>query len=179
MGIFIMKQIELKGKNGIGIFVKVDDADFEYLNKFKWYLKKGDNTNYARRNLTQINGRTLQILMHREILGLSDPKILGEHEDQDGLNNQRQNLRPCNTRENARNKRAKKNSTSKYLGVGTQNAKGNNKIYQYWTAHIKYDGKDHHIGSFPYTPEGEIMAAKRYDEKAKEHFKEFANLNFK
>lgn len=42
------------------------------------------------------------VIMHRMILGLTDPDIEADHRDNDGLNNQRENLRPCSHRENIR-----------------------------------------------------------------------------
>jgi hypothetical protein len=56
---------------------------------------------------------------------------------------------------------------SQYRGVCWH--KSNNK----WIAHIKYDGKDHHIGYF----EDEEEAAKAYDKAAREHHGEKAQLN--
>ena len=44
---------------------------------------------------------------------------------------------------------------------------------------IRINGKKKFIGSFPPTKEGEIAAAKAYDEAAKKHYGDFANLNFK
>lgn len=42
------------------------------------------------------------VLMHRLIMGLTDPLIEGDHKDNDGLNNQRYNLRECSHIENMR-----------------------------------------------------------------------------
>jgi hypothetical protein len=70
----------------------VDEEDFDRLNKHKWYACKNGNTFYALRK-SNVNGKRLTILMHREILGLKpgDPGV--DHRDGNGLNNRRKNLR--------------------------------------------------------------------------------------
>jgi hypothetical protein len=46
------------------------------------------------------NGHT--ILMHRVILGVTDPHVQVDHRDNDGLNNIRDNLRTCTHKQNQR-----------------------------------------------------------------------------
>lgn len=41
-------------------------------------------------------------MMHRWIMGVTDPEIEVDHRDNDGLNNQRYNLRPCTHLQNMR-----------------------------------------------------------------------------
>lgn len=153
-----------------GKFAQVDDQDFEYLNQFKWGASKPTNNNnyYATRTFQEGEKRK-QIKMHREILGLTDPKQLGDHKDNDGLNNQRNNLRACNYSENARNKRKSNNKTSKYKGVCFY------KRYGKWMTQVRVNNKVRCFGYF----KTEIEAAKMYDTKAKEVYGSFANLNFK
>lgn len=47
-----------------------------------------------------------------------------------------------------------------------------------WWAKIKHDGKQHYLGSFPLTAEGEIAAARAYDDAARKLYGEFAAVNF-
>lgn len=47
-----------------------------------------------------------------------------------------------------------------------------------WEARINHKGKRIIIARFPYTPEGELLAAKAYDKKAKELQGDSAKLNF-
>lgn len=156
----------------------VDDEDFEVLNKYRWRLvdNKRNSTYYAKR-VYRVGDRKLEkkkeVLLHREILGLTNPKELCDHKDGNGLNCQKSNIRKCNSYENNRNRAKKKNATSKYLGVHLH--KNNNGKNKYWVASIL--GKA--IGRFKYTESNEIEAAKLYDIKAKEYFGEFANPNFK
>lgn len=164
-----------------GQFAQVDDEDYDYLNQFKWCTQKNRNTYYAVRAI-HMNGKKCKVIMHRVILELKDSKILVDHIDRNGLNNQRNNLRSCNNSQNQMNKRSK--GISKYLGVSLQNYKSTSKntpelIYNKWHAAISPNKKRISLGLYPFTPEGEILAAKAYDQAAKEHYGEFANLNFK
>jgi len=78
-----MKQIPLTK----GYFAQVDDEDFTKVNQFKWYASRGkkDPTFYAERG-KRVNGKISIILLHRFVMGLTDPKIQVDHEDHDGLN---------------------------------------------------------------------------------------------
>lgn len=164
-----MKQIPLTQ----GQFALVDDEDFEELNQFKWSAAKFKNKFYAVRTRLKredffIKGKKVMIKMHRQILGLTDPKIYCDHRDRDSLNNQRHNLRSCDFIENSRNKSPEKGSSSKYKGVHW------NKKNEKWRSSIRINGKSKYLGSFY----DEIEAAKKYDEYAKIYHKEFAYLNF-
>lgn len=158
-----MKEIKLtQGKVAL-----VDDEDFEELSKFKWCALKAPKTYYAIRRGNDFKKST--IYMHREILKLTDSKIQGEHKDNNGLNNQKSNLRTCTNSENQRNKTCKINGTSNYKGVYW------NKKNKKWDVRICINKKRTYVGHF----KNEIEAAKAYDKKAKELFGEFAYLNFK
>ncbi len=174
-----MKLIEISKrsvKNREPIFVKVDDEDFEYLNKYTWaltYNRAGNKyaTCHDRNKKTASGKYSAKIKMHRLILNLTDPKVLCDHRDGDGLNNQKHNLRECNRAENARNKNANKIGTSKYLGVFAHK----NKYGPKWCAKITVNNKGIYLGIYTC----EIEAAKSYDVAAKKHFGEFAHINIK
>lgn len=162
-----MKLIPLSknGKNKGLYFAQVDDEDFEYINQFNWSVKMGKSVFYC--HSLVFKERTT---LHRFILGLkAGDKIIVDHKDHDGLNNQKYNLRKCTLSENARNKTAKKSGTSKYLGVVFNKYKGK------WEATIKINGKNKCLGTFNI----EMDAAEEYDKNATIYYKEFANLNFK
>lgn len=165
-----MKTIELtRGKVAI-----VDDSDYVWLSQYNWYAYAcGDHWVAARnQSLPKGSARVQQIItMHREILGLKkgDGKVC-DHKDHDPLIIQRINLRVCTTKDNVRNRRSARNSSSKYLGVARSQSKKSP-----WQAQIRVDGKLIYLGSFV----SEDEAAKVYDKKALELFGEFANPNFK
>lgn len=144
-----------------GLVALVDDEDYEELNQYKWSAIKGRSTNYASRGVYFSNNKQKHIYMHRQILGLTDPKINTDHINHNGLDNRRENLRPATNQQNHWNSLPKKG----YKGVHNINFR--------WTSSIKHDGKLIHLGIFG-TPE---EAAKAYNEKAIEYFGEYANPN--
>lgn len=89
-----------------------------------------------------------------------------DHKDRDTTNDRIENLRPATRGENQRNRTSSKNSRSKYLGVVCDRNK-------YWLCRICINGKTKHIGCF----KTEEEAALAYNEMAKIHHGEFANLN--
>ena len=105
--------------------------------------------------------------MHRAIMNPPDGTVV-DHINRNSLNNRRCNLRICTQKENLRNGRPSRRSTSRFKGVYFD------KQTRKWIAKIGYNGKTIHLGSF----EDEVEAAKAYDRKAYELFKDFAYLNF-
>lgn len=143
----------------------VDDEDYEFISQWKWHYD-GTHGGYAIR--TQRQGkRSLHFKMHRVIMGVTDPQILVDHRDVDGLNNQRSNLRVCSHRQNNCNKVKSKNRSSRYKGVSFY------KKYGTWEAGICVNYKNIYLGRF----ETEEEAALAYNRKAVELHGEFALLN--
>lgn len=154
------------------MFALVDDADFLYLNKFKWQALRIRNKWYAKRDrvVGDVGGKC--ILMHREIFKISGGnKIQVDHINGDGLDNQKNNLRLCSNQQNNCNKSKYKTNTSGYKGVTFDK---NSKRQKRWMAQITFSGKRLALGYF----KDRLDAAKAYDEKAKELFGQFAVLNF-
>jgi hypothetical protein len=156
---------ELIIKNGITF---IDEEDLPLVSGHNWRVSaKGYVIDYKR-----IDGKTKVIFMHRLILGLPEKYPLVDHINHNPLDNTRINLRTATYSENARNTTAR--GKSKYLGVSFQLCKYKDKIYPpYIKAKIRINGKNFHIGTF----KTEIEAARAYNEVAKKHHGEFANLN--
>lgn len=153
-----MKEIPLTR----GLVAIVDDQDFEELLKYKWHALKGKFTFYAARS----SGKKV-ILMHRQILGISERTMFVDHINGIGVDNCRTNIRACSMNENNTNKRGYKNNISGAKGVGIM--KGGKK----WRALITHNKKQVYLGCFD-TP---TEAAKAYNEAALRLHGEFAFLN--
>lgn len=147
-------------------FAIVDDRDFEWLNQWTWALWiTRDKRRYARRtvNRRKLKPQYITVLMHRLILGLSDPLMDVDHWDGNGLNNQRANLRTCNDSHNLANQnRNKAGLTSKYKGVHR---------FRNGTWRAKAAGK--YLGTF----HSERDAALAYNAAAVVAYGEFAKVN--
>lgn len=168
-----------------GEYAMVDDEDYDFLSQWKWHCSNERGRKYAcRRQYRKDGSRRSKILkMHRVILGLTNPKKLGDHKDGNGLNNQRNNIRKATHKQNLRNRHTVRFLTSKYKGVykyiSTSSYRGKSYKYVYWRSSITVNGKEKGLGHFKYDKNGETDAAKAYDEAAKKYLKEFASLNFK
>lgn len=164
----------------------VDNDTYNDLSKWKWQAMKHHTGSYYVARTCRI-GKQKKVSMHRYLMGTDNPEILVDHKDRNGLNNQKNNLRICTPAENAKNRVSKRGATSKYLGVyiGTARKTYNTKrgvitnVKTSYRAKIKTEKKEVSLGTFPFTPDGEILAAKAYDKAAIKYHKEFANLNFK
>jgi hypothetical protein len=162
-----MKTIELTQ----GYIALVDDADFDRVSAQKWCanVDRRRGKVYAYRKTHGPHDKRKSIYLHRVLLGVSDPKVRVDHDDGNGLNNQRYNLRPCTNGQNNMNQQKRSDGvSSRYKGVCWH--KRDKKIY----AAIKLDGKSKFLGSFA----SERDAAKSYDAAAREHFGDFAVCNF-
>jgi HNH endonuclease/AP2 domain len=152
-----MKKIKLT----LGKVALVDDADFEMLNKYKWYARKRNSTFYATRAYQKNRTNTG---MHRIIM--NTPKGMDtDHCDRDGLNNQRENLRVCSRSENLMNRSKFKNNTSGYKGVSWFEPS------KKWQANIQFNSKQIHLGLFN-TKE---LAYQAYIEACQKYHKKFAH----
>lgn len=150
-------------KKGVPYVIFFDEADLEIITGINWKIsEKG----YVRASHTSKKCPP-QILLHRFLLGVFDKNIFVDHKNRNPLDNRRENLRLCTKAQNNCNKIAR--GSSKYLGVRYRAS------CKKYIATISYSGKGYWIGQFKV----EEDAARAYDEAAKIHHGEFANLNFK
>lgn len=156
-----MKEIKLTQ----GQVALVDNEDFERVINFKnkWYAQKSSDGFYAKARI-----KDKKILMHRIIMGVTDSAIKVDHINHNTLDNRKENLRVCTNAENGRNRKINRDNTTGYKGVV---------CFSYdktkFIAQIKFQNKQRRIGMFKTAKEAAIA----YNEKAKELFGEFANLN--
>ena len=154
-----MKKIKLsqQGKNKGRFFAIVDEEDFEYLNQWRWsYNARG----YA------VRGKDL-LPLHRFLLQPPDNRMV-DHINGNGLDNRKENLRICESKDNQRNQRKQQGTKSKYKGAYWHNQ---NKC---WMAGITFESKFIFLGLF----KTEHQAALCYDLWAADLFGKFARLNF-
>ena len=153
-----------------GHYAQVDDDDFEFLSQFKWYAvkpKKGTRCIYAAHNSGR-GGKSKYVLMHRLLLRASKGQRI-DHEDRNGLNNQRYNLRFCTNQQNIANSQLAKKSACGFRGVSWSTP------MKKWRARIGGRGKEKVVGYYT-TPED---AARARDAAAIIEYGAFAMLNFK
>lgn len=122
-----------------GFYTKVDDEDFIYLCKFRWFY----NCGYAARVIPFIGNKRKQkiIYMHREILE-TPSGYETDHINRDRLDNRKINLRVCKHTANMLNQNLHNNNRSGYAGVVW------NKKCNKWQSQIKCNYKTIYLGLF-------------------------------
>lgn len=129
------------------------DLEHVYVGDLAWRISNGYVMGFK-------NGKNVRL--HRLVMGAKPGEVV-DHINHNLLDNRSSNLRICTTSENMRNiKKDKLKGVSFY------------KRDSRWSAYITFNYKKIHLGYF----ETAEQAAKRYDEKAKELYGEFACLNF-
>lgn len=161
-----VKKIPLHSSKHPGLFALVDDEDYKWLSLREWGVFVAvAGSPYA----AFWDNKGVDVLMHRDILGLSKGDGLkGDHKDGNTLNNQRANLRRATHAQNMRNRKLQNNNTTGFKGVYFRPKQLN------FIARLKHDGKDKYLGSFG----DEVTAAQAYDVAARANYGEFARLNF-
>ena len=147
----------------------VDTADFDWLNQWKWCAvwRKEMQSYYAARSI-RLNGKKMQIYMHRLILGLEfGNKMQGDHiRSGQTLDNRRSNIRVATKTQNNCNSRPRIDNKCGLKGVHWETCRNR------WVAEIRILGKRFHLGCF-LTKEAAFAA---YCEAATRHHGEFARL---
>ncbi len=148
-----------------GDFAVVDLEDVEWLTQWDWHR---NSEGYAVRMDRDKSGKRLHVRMHRALAERWGWPIASkdvDHWNRDGLDNRRENLRPCTRIQNSRNRGPQKNNTSGYKGVTW------NKRAKRWEAKIWLNGGCIHLGKFERVED----AAAAYAAAAAKHYGEFAH----
>lgn len=159
-----MKEIPLS----CGKVALVDDKDYDDVSQHSWTATQSSRRNrtwYAVRNGR--SGEPCRVYLHRYIMGVLDQgrTIEVDHIDNDGLNNQRGNLRLCTHQQQACNKAPI--NDGRYKGVHQRRDTGR------WVAQIMTHGR--HISESQY-PTAQ-QAALAHDHLARKHHGRYAWLN--
>ena len=158
-----------------GYFAIVDDEDFARVCQHKWWVQQPSRQpsagheplRYAMGRVTYDDGTRHLQQLGRFILGLlPDDSRCPNHKNGNPLDNRRENLRIASRTENMQN-RAAVGGRSRFKGVYWSNS------HNRWRASLRLAGRTiKRVGST------EEHAAQIYDGLAREHFGEFARLNF-
>lgn len=151
----------MKFQTSNGHEVQIDDADAEIVQRWTWRAEKRHNTFYA---FASIEGKNVR--MHRLIMGAKAGEQI-DHEDLNGLNNCRANLRRCTNGQNRANTPKRRGVESRFKGVTW------NRTSRAWSARIYGQDVRAYLGLYA----TEEDAALAYDRAAEAHYGEFARLN--
>lgn len=155
----MVQQIPL-GKSASAL---VDDADYEHLTQYDWFLSK---TGYAV-GLVPREGKFQVVYMHRYLLN-APPTHVVDHINGSALDNRRANLRLATPQQNVQNKCVSPLSATGLKGVGWH------KRRRKFHARIQLQGVRVHLGFF----DDARTAALAYDAAARALFGPFALCNY-
>jgi len=158
--------IPLSGRAGDGLYALVDPEDYDAARQYVWHALRTPHTTYAARKVRRPDGTWTTQRLHR-FLSPDAPDMI-DHANGDGLDNRRCNLRHATRSENGRNARRRSNNTTGYIGVTWHTGHGK------FQAQAQHHGRQHHIGYYT-TAEA---AARARDAYVRQHYGEFAALNF-
>lgn len=139
----------------------IDREDLARVSQFTWRAVKQCRTWYA---VTRVGRK--EIKLHRFIMKVAPDAVI-DHRNRDGLDNRKENLRPCTRGQNRCNAIGwPETRRSKYKGLSLNKGR--------WQARIKINRRTICLGTYA----DEVEAAKAYDAAAKKFHGEFARLNF-
>lgn len=153
-----MKRVKLT----CGKYALIDDEDFDRIEKHSWHLVKIGSVFYAATGIWNGSNMTTYYL-HRFIMN-TPKRLVTDHIDGNGLNNQKSNLRVCTSSQNHMNTGLQKNNTSGYRGVMWY------KRDKKWLAVIKIDKKLINLGKY----KEKSKAIEIRSKAEKKYYKEFA-----
>jgi hypothetical protein len=118
-------------------FTVVDDADYEWANRWKWQLNRNS---YACRN-ARIDGKYKKVYLHR-LINQTPTGLDTDHINRDKLDNRRANLRSSTRSQNNHNSPPSKANKSGVKGVSWDKARSR------WRANMEKNGQLFSLGRF-------------------------------
>lgn len=161
-----MSAIEVPLSSGKVALISPEDAGRVLAHKWSYH---GEGYACRTERVTLPDGSRVrqEILLHRFIMN-APASLDVDHEDRNGLNCQRYNMRIATRSENIANSGSRNGSFCPYKGVFYRRDRGN------YRSEITVNYHKRHLGCFP-TPED---AARAYDIAALAAWPKFAHLNF-
>ena len=102
-------------------YILIDIEDYAKCCKYRWRVKINNNTYYAYTSIKKDDGTYFTTTIHRVIMFddhlNSDPNIMVDHINRNGLDNRKLNLRYCDNRQNQWNARVASNNLTGVTGV--------------------------------------------------------------
>lgn len=153
-----MKLIPLRNKNHEVIaHTKIDDEDYERVNKYKWHLK---DERYAMGWIKEPERK--KIFLHHFLIGKPPKSYVTDHKNNDTFDNRKSNLHHVTRAQNNQNADKRRNG-AQYMGINYD------KRQKIWTA--KCSGCN--LGTF----KNDEDAARAYDISVLHKYGEFAKTN--
>jgi hypothetical protein len=152
-----------------GKWATVDEEDAPFLAQYRWCTTMcGSGHVYAATTFwNPATKKARMVYMHRLLLDAAQG-VQVDHENNNGLDNRRSNIRVATRSQNMGNQSPGSRNTSGYKGASF------NRHYGKWLAQINCDKKHYFLG---WHRDAE-SAARAYDAKARELFGPFARTNF-
>lgn len=149
-----------------GKYALVWECDFDWVMQRAWHaIRSRDHLFYAS---THPENGIKGIKLHRFIVSASDDDFV-DHQNHNGLDCRRDNMRVATQKQNARNSRKRVGAKQRYKGVYPYNS-----VAFPFYALITVNGKKINLGKCS----SEVNAARLYDKAAIQYHGEFACLNF-
>jgi hypothetical protein len=162
----VVRTIQVGGHylNSKKMYAIIDEYDYAQIRQYRWYVQFSGHRYYARRQWI-IDGKLYRQYMHDLIM-----RCIGvDHDNGNGLDNRRVNLRVANQSQNGGNEIKGTGTSSQYKGVYWH------KLRQKWVAQIDINRHHMYLGIYV----DEIDAARAYDSAAIKYFGRYANVNLK